>query len=161
MIRTHFAAGLLAAAATLSSMAAQAQVTVTEPWVRATVPAQKATGLFMKIEAAQDVRLLAASTPVAGVAEVHEMTMEGNVMKMRQLQAGLPIVKGQTAVLQPGGHHVMLMDLKQQVKAGDQVPVTLTFETVADKKSFTQSITAPVQALGGNPASMHGSPHKH
>ena len=126
MIRTHFAAGLLAAAATLSSMAAQAQVTVTEPWVRATVPAQKATGLFMKIEAEQDVRLLAASTPVAGVAEVHEMTMEGNVMKMRQLQAGLPIVKGQTAVLQPGGHHVMLMDLKQQVKAGDQVPVTLT-----------------------------------
>ena len=160
MIRTHFAAGLLAAAATLSSMAAQAQVTVTEPWVRATVPAQKATGLFMKIEAAQDVRLLAASTPVAGVAEVHEMTMEGNDMKMRQLQAGLPIVKGQTAVLQPGGHHVMLMDLKQQVKAGDQVPVTLTFETVADKKSFTQSITAPVQALGGAQP-MHGAPHKH
>ncbi|MFV0680247.1 copper chaperone PCu(A)C [Ottowia sp.] len=156
MIRKHLVIGLLA---TTAAFAAQAQVTISEPWVRGTVPSQKATGAFMKIEAAQDVRLISATSPVAGVVEIHEMTMDGNVMKMRQLKDGLPIAKGQTAELKPGGHHVMLMDLKQQVKDGDQVPVTLTFENVADKKPFTQQITAPAKALGNTAAPAHGMKH--
>ena len=132
--------------------AASAQVTITDPWVRGTVPQQKASGLFMQIDAAQDVRLLGGSSPVAGVVEVHEMAMEGDVMKMRALKNGLEIAKGRTMALKPGGYHVMLMELKQQLKGGDTVPVTLTFEDIASKKQFTQEVKAPVTALGGGQA---------
>ena len=132
--------------------AASAQVTITDPWVRGTVPQQKASGLFMQIDAAQDVRLIGGSSPVAGVVEVHEMAMEGDVMKMRALKNGLEIAKGRTMELKPGGYHVMLMELKQQLKGGDTVPVTLTFEDIASKKQFTQEVKAPVTALGGGQA---------
>ena len=132
--------------------AASAQVTITDPWVRGTVPQQKASGLFMQIDAAQDVRLIGGSSPVAGVVEVHEMAMEGDVMKMRALKNGLEIAEGRTMALKPGGYHVMLMELKQQLKGGDTVPVTLTFEDIASKKQFTQEVKAPVTALGGGQA---------
>ena len=132
--------------------AASAQVTITDPWVRGTVPQQKASGLFMQIDAAQDVRLIGGSSPVAGVVEVHEMAMEGDVMKMRALSHGLEIAKGRTMALKPSGYHVMLMELKQQLKGGDTVPVTLTFEDIASKKQFTQEVKAPVTALGGGQA---------
>ena len=136
---------------------ASAQVRITEPWVRGTVPQQKASGLFMQIDAVQDVRLLGGSSPVAGVVEVHEMAMEGDIMKMRALKNGLEIARGRTLSLKPGGYHVMLLDLKQQLKAGDSVSVTLTFEDVASKKQFTQEVKAPVTALGAGPAApMHG-----
>ncbi|MDO5690946.1 MAG: copper chaperone PCu(A)C [Pseudomonadota bacterium] len=140
-------------AALLLAGAAQAQVTIHEPWVRGTVPQQKATGLFMRIDAAQDVRLVSGQTPVAGIVEVHEMAMEGDVMKMRQLKDGLKIAKGHAMNLKPGGYHIMLIDLKQPLKGGDTVPVTLTFEDIASKKLFTQEVKAPVTALGtGNGA---------
>ena len=138
--------------------AASAQVTITEPWVRGTVPQQKASGLFMRIDAEQHVRLLGGSSPVAGVVEVHEMAMQGEVMKMRALSHGLEIAKGHSLVLKPGGYHVMLMELKQQLKAGDRVSVTLTFEDVASKQRFTREVQAPVTALGGAqpaPAAHH------
>ena len=153
----------LALTALAFAAAAHAQVTVTDPWVRATVSQQKATGLFLRIHAAQDVRLVAAQSPVAGVAEVHEMIMQGDVMKMRAVQGGLPIAKGSTVSLKPGGYHVMLMDLKQQIKSGDTVPVTLTFEDAASRKRFTHEVKAPVTALGagnaGAPARGMPMPH--
>ena len=156
----------LALASLTVAFAAQAQVTITDPWVRATVPQQKATGLFMHIDAAQDVRLVAGQSPVAGVVEVHEMVLENNVMKMREVKGGLDIAKGRTMSLKPGSYHVMLMELKQQIKGGDRVPVTLTFEDIASKKRFTQEIVAPVTPLGtGNaapaaaPASMSHDKH--
>ena len=142
--------------------AASAQVTITDPWVRGTVPQQKASGLFMQIDAAQDVRLIGGSSPVAGVVEIHEMVMENDVMKMREIPGGLEIAKGRTMSLKPGGYHVMLMDLKQQIKGGDTVPVTLTFEEIGSKKRFTQEVKAPVTALGaGNaaPAAMQHGKH--
>lgn len=160
MKRIAFAlAGLALAAA-----AAQAQVSVTDPWVRATVAQQKATGLFMQLDAVQDVRLVAGESPVAGVVEVHEMVMQGDVMKMRELKGGLEIAKGRTMSLKPGGYHVMLMDLKQQLKAGEVVPVTLTFEDVASKRRFTQEVKAPVSPLAGGtpaPAAAGAMQHKH
>lgn len=142
---------------------ASAQVTVSEPWVRGTVAQQKASGAFMKIQAEQDVRLVSATSPVAGVVEIHEMAMDGNVMKMRELPAGLPIAKGATTELKPGGYHVMLMDLKQTLAAGQNVPITLTFEKAADKQRFTQQIEAPVRALGAKDkgAHDHGAGHHH
>lgn len=127
---------------------AQAQVTVRDAWVRGTVPKQQASGAFMQLSSGKDTRLVAAKSPVANVVEIHEMVMDGDVMKMRQIP-GLDIVPGRVLDLKPGGFHVMLIDLKGQLKAGDLVPITLVFEDTKNKKTFTQEIKAPVTALGG------------
>ena len=148
----------LTLAALVLAGTAQAQVTISDAWVRGTVPQQKATGLFMQIQAQQNVRLTGGSTPVAGTVEVHEMAMENEVMKMRQLKNGLDIAKGQSVTLKPGSYHVMLMDLKQTLKGGDVVPVTLTFEDLGSKKPFTQVVEAPVQALGAGNAPAPQAP---
>ena len=116
MNRKSFTVGALAL---LAAVAAHAQVTITDPWVRGTVAAQKATGAFMHIKADEDVRLVSGTSPVAGVVEIHEMAMDGNVMRMRELKGGLPIAKGADAELKPGGYHVMLMALKQPLAAGE------------------------------------------
>jgi copper(I)-binding protein len=134
---------------------AMAQTTVTDPWVRGTVAQQTATGLFAKITSAAGGQLVSASSPVAGIVEIHEMSMDGNTMRMRALKDGLPLPAGQTVELKPGGFHVMLLDLKQSLKAGDMVPVTLTVEA-ADGQRETLQVQAPVRGLG---ASMPGHGH--
>jgi periplasmic copper chaperone A len=148
-----FAFGL----ASLLAAAAQAQTTVTGAWVRGTVAQQKATGLYAQITSAPGGRLVSVSSPAAAVAEVHEMTMEGSLMKMRALPNGLPLPAGKAVALKPGGYHVMLMGLKQQLQAGDTVPVTLVIEEGPDKKRQTLEIKVPVKALGAAVA----DPHKH
>ena len=135
---------------------AAAQVAVKDPWVRATVPQQKATGAFMQIETRQATRLIEARSPVAGVVEFHEMKMENNVMKMRQVD-GLDVPAGKAVELKPGGYHVMLMDLKEQMKEGASVPVTLVFEG-ADKKRETVEVKATVRSLTGTAAKK--DPHE-
>lgn len=132
----------------------QAQVTVRDAWVRGTVPKQQASGAFMQLSADKDTRLIAAKSPVANVVELHEMVMDGDVMKMRQIP-GLDIVPGRVLDLKPGGYHVMLIDLKGQLKGGDVVPITLVFEDPKTKKTFSQDIKAPVTALGGGNMPMH------
>lgn len=127
------------------SAASYAQVSVRDAWVRATVPQQKATGAFMSINAAQDARLIEAKSPLAGLVEIHEMRMENNVMRMRAV-AGLELPAGRAIELKPGGYHVMLMDLKQQVKEGDTVPITLVVEG-KDKKRESIEVKASVRAL--------------
>lgn len=140
---------------------AQADViTVSDPWVRGTVPAQRATGAFMRLQADQDLRLVAASSPVAGVAEIHEMVMQDNVMKMRRVD-GIALGKGKPLELKPGGYHVMLMDLKQPLKAGEQVPLTLTFEGAAKGKTITKQVQATVQSLAPQGSQGHGAMMKH
>lgn len=141
--------------ATMLALGAQAQTTVAEPWIRGTVPQQKATGMFASITSAKGGRLVSASSPVAGVVEIHEMAMEGNLMKMRALPSGLDLPAGKAVALKPGGYHVMLMDLKQQLKPGETVPVTLVFEAV-DKTRETVELKAPVKALNAAPME-----HKH
>jgi hypothetical protein len=131
-----------------AGLAAQAQTAVKDPWVRGTVAQQKATGLFAQITSTAGGKLVSASSPVAGIVEIHEMAMEGNVMKMRALPNGLDLPAGKAVDLKPGGYHVMLMDLKKELKAGDTVSVTLVIEG-ADKKRETVEIQAPVRALGG------------
>ncbi|OHC61695.1 MAG: hypothetical protein A2040_12685 [Rhodocyclales bacterium GWA2_65_19] len=135
---------------------AHAQVTVKDPWVRATVAQQKATGAFMQITSAQDARLVEVKSPVAGIVEIHEMAMDKDVMKMRALPNGLDLPAGKTVELKSGGYHVMLMDLKQQMKEGDSVPMTLVIEG-KDKKRSTVEIKAPVKPLAtaGKPAMEH------
>lgn len=146
------------------SASAQSPVQVQDAWARATVANQSATGAFMKLTAPAAARLVEARSPVAGIVEVHEMKLEGDVMRMRALPA-LPLPAGQTVELKPGGLHVMLMDLKGPVKAGDAVPLTLVFEG-ADGKRFTQDVNATARALAapapaGGHGSGHGTGHKH
>jgi hypothetical protein len=137
-------AGLLAVLAFTS--AAWPQTTVKDAWVRGTVAQQQASGAFMQITSASGGKLLSVSSPVAGVAEVHEMAMDGTTMRMRAVGA-LDLPAGQAIELKPGGYHVMLMDLKQQLKAGDKVPLRLVIEG-KDGKRETIELQAPVRALG-------------
>ncbi len=159
MIRKSFALTLaalwLAAAASV-----HAQVTVKDPWVRATVPQQKATGAFMQLTAVKEARLLSASSPVAGVVEVHEMAMVDNVMKMRALPNGLDLPAGKTVDLKPGGYHVMLMDLKGEVKEGGVVPVTLVVQGKDGKKDSIE-VKATVRAVNATAAGGDHGAMKH
>ncbi|WP_028601006.1 copper chaperone PCu(A)C [Ottowia thiooxydans] len=149
----------IAIVVSLFASVAHAQVTVTNAWVRATVPQQKATGAFMQIQAAQDTKLVSVSSPLTPVVEVHEMAMQDNIMKMRQISA-LDLPAGKAVELKPGGHHVMLMDLKQQVKEGDSVPLTLVLEG-RDGKRETVQVAAPVRALNASAQPKHGAGGKH
>jgi hypothetical protein len=137
-----FVLGALALAAQLAS----AQTTVKEPWVRGTVAQQKATGAFMQLTSAQGGKLVSARSPVAGIVEIHEMAMDGNVMKMRAV-SGVELPAGKSVDLKPGGYHVMLLDLKQQMKDGDSVPITLVIEGKDGKREMLE-VKAPVRPLG-------------
>jgi copper(I)-binding protein len=152
------ARGLFLSALALSLPAA-AQVTVKDPWVRGTVAQQKATGAFMQLTSTQDARLVEARSPLAGTVEIHEMTMEKDVMKMRAV-SGLDLPAGKTVELKPGGYHVMLMDLKQQMKEGETVSLTLVVEG-KDKKRSTVEVKAPVKPLTAPAASKMDHSHKH
>jgi len=103
-------------------------IEVQAAWARATAAGAKAGGVFLTVKdnGAPD-RLVSASTPVASVAELHETVNEKGIMHMRPVQA-LPVAAGQSVVLKPGGYHIMLMGLKQQLKDGETFPVTLNFE---------------------------------
>ncbi len=142
---------------------APANVEVKDAWVRATVAQQKATGAFMQLTAQADTRVVQVSSPIAGVAEIHEMAMDKDVMKMRAVPA-LPLPAGKVVELKPGSYHLMLMDLKGPVKAGDVVPVTLVLESKDGLRS-TLEVKATARPLG-NPAAAapaaapHGQ-HKH
>jgi len=140
---TPLRSSFLAAAALLVALPAAAQVTVTDPWIRGTVQGQMATGAFMKLQSAKDARLVEAASPVAGVVEIHEMTLENNVMRMRAVKA-VSLPAGRVVELKPGGYHVMLMDLKQQMKEGEVVPVTLVVETAGRRETI--EVKAPVRA---------------
>lgn len=144
-------AGLAAAALLTLAGGALAQTTVTDAWVRGTVAQQRASGAFMKITSAQGGKLVAVSSPVAGVAEVHEMAMDGNTMRMRAI-AALDLPAGKTVELKSGGYHVMLMDLKQQLQGGQTVPLTLVIEGKDGKREIVE-VRARVRALG---ADAHG-----
>lgn len=124
----------------------QAQTTVVDAWARGTVPQQPGTGAFMRITSAQGARLVGVSSPVAGIAEIHEMKMVDGVMKMGAIPA-LELPAGQAVELKPGGYHLMLMGLKQQLKGGQTLPLTLTVEG-KDGRKETLQLTVPIKALG-------------
>ena len=135
----------LGTAAIASATLAQT-LTVTDPWVRATVAQQPATGAFMQLHAAKGAKLIEVRSPAAATVEIHEMKMDGGVMQMRAVES-VEVPAGKTVELKPGGYHVMLMGLKSQLKAGDSVPLTLVVQG-ADGKRETLDVKAPVRALG-------------
>jgi hypothetical protein len=146
-----------ALAVALVAAPAWSQVTVSEPWVRGTVQGQKATGAFMQLKSADTAALVAAESPVAGVVEIHEMRMEGNVMRMRAIPK-LELPAGQAVELKPGGYHVMLMDLRQPMKKGDTVPIKLKFQG-KDGKLQEIEVKAEVRDLAA--AAPKGGAMKH
>lgn len=146
-----------AALSLIACASAWAQVDISLPWVRATVAPQKATGAFVQLKAKSDSRLVEVRSSVAGVTEIHEMKMEGSTMKMRAVD-GLDLPAGQLVELKPGSFHIMLMDLKKPLAAGETVDLTLVFEG-RDKKRVEQVIKAEARAAAKPAAAEHA--HKH
>jgi len=135
---------MILAAMLFAAPVVHAQVEIVEPWVRATVSEQKVTGAFMKITSKTDARLVDVRTTLAGRTEIHEMTMDDQVMKMRQIPS-IPLPAGTTVELKPGGLHVMLFELTAQAKEGDTVPLTLVIETGG--KQETVEVNASVRPV--------------
>lgn len=132
----------------LSSLVMAQGVEVKDAWARATVQGQMATGAFMKLSSKEGSRLVSASSPVAGVTEVHEMKMDNNVMKMSAVPS-LDLPAGKVVELKPGGYHVMLMDLKMPLKKDTTIPMTLVFKDAKGVETKTElkvpvSMAAPM-----------------
>ena len=155
-----------------TTTAARSQpVVVSQAWVRPTVKGQQGTGGYLQIQAQEAVTLVGLASPVAGKAELHEMKMDGDVMRMRAL-AELPIAAGETAALKPGGNHLMLLDLKRPIDKGSLVPLTLKFKG-ANGQAFDVQVSAMAQvaapAASGGQAKVggqggkghHGDHHDH
>lgn len=135
-------------------------VDVKSAWVRATVQGQMATGAFMTLTAKDGARLVGVSSSVAGVADVHEMKMDGDVMKMRAVEGGLDLPAGKAVELKPGGYHVMLMDLKKPLLKGTTIAVTLLFKDSKGTQSKLE-LKLPVSQTSPAGASTGGHPgHK-
>ncbi|MES2740316.1 MAG: copper chaperone PCu(A)C [Pseudomonadota bacterium] len=141
--------GMSAAAHSSSpSSPGAATVTVSTPWMRATVPQAKSSGAFMRLRAASDARLVDIRSDVAGLAEVHRMEMVGQIMKMRA-EDGLALPAGKTVDL-TGPRHIMLMDLKRQLKPGQVVALTLVIEK-PDRTRYAVLVEVPVMPLSYAP----------
>lgn len=161
------------AAATHASVAAAAEVAVGDllisgGFTRATLPNAPVGGGYLTItnQGSQADRLVSAASPVAGVTQIHEMKMEGDVMKMGELPSGIEIPAGSTVTLSPGGLHIMFMQLKQPLVEGAKVPLTLTFERagVIEVQLDVGSIGADAPAAGHaehGDASGHGAHASH
>jgi periplasmic copper chaperone A len=147
--------GLLSSAAVQAAEVKAGDLVIDQAWSRATPGGAKVAGGYLTIEnkgSAAD-RLVSATADVSGKVEIHEMSMDGGVMKMRMLEKGLPIEPGKTVKLAPGGYHIMFQELKAPLKEGEKVPVTLQFE-----KAGKVQVTFDVQGVGAKaPGDAGGS----
>ncbi|MEN5304098.1 copper chaperone PCu(A)C [Pseudomonas sp. TWI628] len=149
--------GLAAIALLGLTLPALAQTTVSDAWVRASVPHQPSTGAFMTLTASTDSKLVGVASPVAKTVQVHEMTMNGDVMGMKEVKA-VELPAGKPVSLDPNGYHVMLMGLTQQVKEGEKVPLTLTIEDAKGAKE-TVEVQAEVRPLNAEAGGGHDHMH--
>ena len=139
------------------SLQVSAQTVVDDAWVRATVAGQPSTGAFMHITSSTDSKLVEVRSPVAKTVQIHESKMANDVMSMQPVSS-VALPAGKSVAIEPEGYHVMLIDLVDQVKAGDQVPLTLIVE---DSKGVKESIEVKAQAraLNSMPMHDHGAMH--
>jgi periplasmic copper chaperone A len=124
-----------------------ADVTVSDAWARATAPGQTVGGAYLKIQSAQSAHLVGAKSPAAKSVELHQMTMEKDVMKMRQV-ARLELPAGTAVELKPGSYHLMLMGVKRPLVKGEQIPLELTIEDKGGRR-HTVNVKAKVADFGG------------
>jgi len=138
-------------AQSVSKTVTSSAIKIDDAYTRATVPGQQVAGGFMKIEnkGASVDQLLSASSPAAGEVQLHEMAMEGNVMKMRQVR-DIAVPAGGVVELKPGGYHLMFISLKGPFAAGETVPVKLKFA-----KAGELDVKMPVNAMGNAGAIKH------
>jgi copper(I)-binding protein len=115
-------------------------ITITDAWMRPVAPGQQGTGAFLRITAQEDAKLIGGETPAAGRVEIHSMTMDGDVMRMRELPEGLALPAGRAVELKPGGYHLMLMDLKSAPRKGEQVPLKLTVEFKGARRQTVETM---------------------
>lgn len=156
-LRTALCATLVALS--LTSIASAQNVDVKDAWARATVQGQKATGAFMTLTAKSNAKLVGVSSNVAGVSEVHEMKMDNGVMTMRALKDGLELPAGKATRLQPGGYHVMLMDLKLPLQKDTTIPLTLVFKDAKGVESKMELKVPVSQTAPAGSAAMGGHQH--
>jgi copper(I)-binding protein len=151
-MKPMIAALLLAAALP----AAAANVQVSDAWARATMPGQKVSAAYMTIRSDADAKLVGVSSAAVPRVELHEMKMDGEVMRMREVGT-LALPAGKPVKLEPGGYHIMLMNLDRAIAAGEAVPLTLTIESGGRQE--TVEVKAEARSPGGEPAQhMH---HRH
>lgn len=136
---------LIASMLATASTVALADVTVNDPWARATVPKQPTGAVYMKINSTSDATLLSAETPAAKEVQVHTMHMHNDVMRMRE-HGQLDVPAGKTVDLAPGGLHLMLLGLKKPLAAGETVPLKMTFSDAKGKRTTT--VNVPVRPFG-------------
>ena len=148
----------LALAGLFSAGVAAADLEVSNPWVRGTVSAQKATGAFMQLSSKGGVSLVGVGSPAANIVEIHEMVMDNNVMRMRAVPR-LEVEAGKVLELKPGSYHVMLIDLKKPLSKGEIVPITLQVEG-KDRKVEAVEVKAEVRELTAR-APAPAMEHKH
>ncbi len=137
-------ASFLLATASLAGAQAAAPVTATTPWARATVQGQRASAAYVTLTASEPLVLVGVSSPAAGASEIHEMKLEGDVMRMRAIES-LALAPGKPVELKPGGLHLMLQGLKAPLAANTSIPVTLTFRT-AKGEARQLALQVPVTA---------------
>lgn len=141
----------LALLAVLFLNPAAAQVSVSDAWARATVPGQQGGGVFMTLVAPDGATLIGVSSPVASEASVHEMSLEGGIMRMRPIES-LALPAGRSVQLKPGAEHLMLEGLLHPLAAGERIPLTLRFRD-AQGRVFMVEVEAEVRKLGAAPGS--------
>jgi copper(I)-binding protein len=129
----------------LWGLSAHASVEISDAWARATAPGQEVGAAYMSLKSARAAKLLKVKSPAAGSVEIHEMSMNNGVMKMRMLDV-LELPAGRTVKLEPGGFHLMLIDLKKPLKAGDNIEISLTLKDSRGKLS-SQKVSLPVKSL--------------
>jgi copper(I)-binding protein len=149
--KAAFAVVLLAIAFPAVAQEAKPSIAIEDPYARATPAGAQTGAAYMTIDnkAAAPDRLTGASSDVAAHVQVHEMTMDNGVMKMREVAGGLAVPAGGSVTLKPGSYHVMLIGLKKPLTAGESFPLTLTFE-----KAGNIPITVPVKAMASNQSGM-------
>ena len=129
-----------------------ASLKIDHPFARATPPGAKTGGVFITVEntGTQSDRLLSVSTPMAGVAELHQMSIDAGVMRMRGV-AALEVRPGEKLQLRPGGYHVMLSELRRPLKVGDKFPLTLKFQNAG-----AVEVSVWVEEMGAGASGAHG-----
>ena len=131
----------------------QGGIAVQNAWVRPTVGEQDATGAYLTITSQEPLALVGVATPAAETAEVHEMKMDGDIMRMRMAER-IEIKAGEALELKPGGYHLMLMALTAPIQAGQEIELSLQFE-----KADGSKIEMPVKAVAGQNAGGAGHHH--
>ncbi|WP_113154309.1 copper chaperone PCu(A)C [Nitratireductor sp. OM-1] len=139
--------------ATMSHAIQAGDLRISDPWVRAMLPGQPAGGGYLVIEntGAEDDTLTALASPRAGKVEIHTMEMNNDVMVMRPVEGGLTISAGESVTLEPGGLHIMFMQVEKGFQEGETVPVTLEFEKAGTVE--LELMAGP--ARGGMPEAGH------